>query len=336
MKILSLFDGISAAQQAFKNLGIEFNGADNIYYSSEIDKYAIKNTQHNFPNTVQLGDVNNVNFADFTGNIDLLCAGFPCQPFSSAGNAKGFDDERGMLFFKVVEAMQTIKPKYVLFENVNSMKKKYKDILTKHVGFDFTMINSALVTAQNRKRIYYVGALQEDGTYRKIDISQPEDKHIYLKDILETGLPYQDKSHALTASYNGAVFWNSLEKKQRTMIAEPVLYNQYNERTLKDKSGTLTTVTKDNLILEPSCPSDQNFEIYIVKNKTIFYRGKYYKIDLPDGECFVRKLTINECCRLQDFPDGFVDILSKTQGYKALGNSFTVGVIEHILKHLTF
>ncbi len=368
-KCLSLFDGISASQQAFKNMGVEFDGADNIYYSSEIDKYAIKNTQHNFPNTVQLGDVTKVNSSDFK-DIDLVIGGSPCQSFSVAGNQKGFEDPRGQLFLEYIRILNEVKPKYFVFENVNSMSKVNKDIMTSYFGFEPTLINSSLVTAQNRKRIYFVGALQEDGTYKKVDISQPEDKHIYLKDILETGLPYQDKSHALTASYDGAVFWNSLEKKQRTMVAEPICVasggrnivdgkrqdvlgaktEQRLEPNLNGKTNTLTTVAKDNLVLETVRlghynKGGQGDRIYSVEGKSVCLsangggRGAktgLYKIDLPDGEYFVRKLTVNECCRLQDFPDGFVDTLSKTQGYKALGNSFTVGIIEHILKHLTF
>lgn len=357
--------------------------------------------QTNIVKTVYNIEVENDN--SYTANN---CTVHNCQSFSVAGNQKGFEDPRGQLFLEYIRILNEVKPKYFVFENVNSMSKANKDIMTSYFGFEPTLINSSLITAQNRKRIYFVGALQEDGTYKKIDISQPEDKHIYLKDILETGLPYQDKSHALTASYDGAVFWNSLEKKQRTMVVEPVLYNQYNERTLKDKSGTLstcshmrtaisgqvvfepvcvasrgrnivdgkrqdilgakteqrlepnlngktntlTTVAKDNMVLEAVRlghynKGGQGDRIYSVEGKSVCLsangggRGAktgLYKIDLPDGDYVVRKLTVNECCRLQDFPDGFVDTLSKTQGYKALGNSFTVGVIEHILKHLTF
>ncbi|NBO23415.1 DNA (cytosine-5-)-methyltransferase, partial [bacterium] len=249
-------------------------------------------------------------------NTDILIGGSPCQSFSIAGSQKGFEDPRGQLFWEYVRILNEVKPKFFIFENVNSMKQRDKDVISKAFGFEPIVINSALVTAQQRKRLFYVGALQEGGTYKKVEIDQPQDKGILLKNILESGLPYQDKSHALTASYNGAVFWNSLDKKQRSMIAEPVRLGHFN------KGG-------------------QGDRIYSIQGKSVCLgangggRGAntgLYKIDLPDGDYNIRKLTVNECCRLQGFPDFFVDSISKSQGYKALGNSFTVPVIEHILK----
>lgn len=310
LKILSCFDGISACQVALKNLGIEYD-----YFAAEIDKYAISVTKNNFPNTIHLGDVKLINGYDYK-DVELLCGGSPCQSFSIAGSQKGFEDPRGQLFWEYVRILNEVKPKFFIFENVNSMKQRDKDIISKAFGFEPIVINSALLTAQQRKRLFYVGALQEGGTYKKVEIDQPQDKGILLKNILESGLPYQDKSHALTASYNGAVFWNSLDKKQRSMIAEPVRLGHFN------KGG-------------------QGDRIYSIQGKSVCLgangggRGAntgLYKIDLPDGDYNIRKLTVNECCRLQGFPDFFVDSISKSQGYKALGNSFTVPVIEHILK----
>ena len=251
MKILSLFDGISACQVALKNLGIEHD-----YYASEIDPYAIKVTQKNFPNTVQLGDVKDILYAgrtnvgllqhknecntkcikDIISGFDLLCGGSPCQDLSIAKkDRKGLDGERSGLFFEYVRILHEVKPKFFILENVASMSKEAKEMITKELfGIEPVLINSALVTAQQRKRLYWVGALQTDGTYRKVEISQPKDKGILLKDILESGLPYQEKAHSLTASYNGAVFWNSIEKSQRSMIAEPIVYSPYNQNVNKD------------------------------------------------------------------------------------------------------
>jgi DNA (cytosine-5)-methyltransferase 3A len=190
---------------------------------------------------------------------------------------------------------------------------------------------------------------------------------------LDSGLSYQNKSHTLTASYNGAVFWNSIQRNQRTMIAEPICVasrgrniingkrqdikgaktEQRLEPNLYGKTNTLTTVSKDNLILEPIrvghySKGGQGERIYSIQGKTVCLSANgggigactgLYKIDLPDGDYIVRKLTVSECCRLQGFPnDYFVFnnnlIVSNTQSYKALGNSFTVPVIEHLLKNI--
>ena len=346
-KILSIFDGISACQVALKNLGIEYD-----YFAAEIDKYAISVTKNNFPNTIHLGDVKLINGYDYK-DVELLCGGSPCQSFSIAGSQKGFEDPRGQLFWEYVRILNEVKPKFFIFENVNSMKQRDKDIISKAFGFEPIVINSSLLTAQQRKRLFYVGALQEDGTYKKVEIEQPQDKGILLKDILESGLPYQEKAHSLTASYNGAVFWNSLEKKQRSMIAEPIVYSPYNQTLNKNHKsysvGTnpqCYTATAGQLVVEPIRlgqigKGGQGDRIYSVQGKSVCLsangsgRGAktgLYKIDLLDGDYHIRKLTVNECCRLQGFPDGFCDSVSRTQGYKALGNSFTVPVIEHILK----
>jgi DNA-cytosine methyltransferase len=468
LKILSLFDGISATNQALKNIGIE----NYDYYASEIDPYAIKVTQNNFPNTVQLGDVKSIFFDNYDddvgvvinkkesrveqqgifnvikhynyewlaveGVVDLLSFGFPCQDLSIAKkDRKGLDGERSGLFYEALRILKEVKPKYFFAENVNSMSKEMKDIISKEL-FDIQpiMINSALVTAQQRKRLFWVGALQTDGTYKKIEIEQPQDKGILLKDILESGLPYQEKAHSLTASYSGAVFWNSIEKSQKSMVAEPVkskyftITKEYEKRIndidvsfnqyLKDcKKLTITEIAEycnepktkiehyfrvdksraipskktyyklkeflqldsrfDNLIEEvetltatfeqnlriydinykaPTLTSSkveilapvrighfnkggQGDRIYSVQGKSVCLsangggRGAktgLYKVDLPDGDYTTRKLTPNECARLQGFPDNYHDGISNTQAYKCYGNSFTVPVIEHILK----
>lgn len=249
MKVFSLFDGISGCQQALKNLGIEFDGVNNTYYASEVDKYAIQITQKNFPNTVQLGDVRNLKilheisepikycqgvnlnkdgFSFQCQNIDLLCGGSPCQDLSIAKkDRKGLDGKRSGLFYEYVRILKEVNPKFFILENVASMHKDARNTITKELfGIEPVLLNSALVTAQNRKRLFWVGRLQGDGTYTRIDIPQPQDRGILLKDILESGLSYQEKAHSLTASYNGAVFWNSLKKKQRSMIAEPLRIGQ--------------------------------------------------------------------------------------------------------------
>jgi site-specific DNA-cytosine methylase len=209
VNVLSLFDGMSCGQIALNRLGIDVEN----YYASEIDKYAIKVTQKNYPNTIQLGDIKNVKGEDLP-NIDLLLAGSPCQGFSFAGKQLAFDDPRSALFFEFIRLLKDIKPKYFLLENVR-MKKEYLDVITDLVGVEPILINSALVSSQNRLRYYWTN-LPVNG--------QPEDKGLVLRDILDpnvtNSLSYptamrprtqrnvreaSDKSNALTATaYKGS------------------------------------------------------------------------------------------------------------------------------------
>ena len=202
MKVLSLFDGISDLQQVFKNLGIEFDGKDNIYLASEIDKHAISITQKNFPNTRQLGNVKNIkilnlfnrttesgkhficssgivgeNFEQniFEGRLNLLYFGSPCQDISIAKkNREGLKEERSGLFYEALRILKEAKPKFFIMENVASMSKEAKEEITKELfgiefGIEPVLLNSALLTAQNRKRLFWCGRLKEDGTYEKME-----------------------------------------------------------------------------------------------------------------------------------------------------------------------
>ena len=170
MNVLSLFDGMSCGQIALNQLGIKVDK----YYASEIDKYAITITKKNFPNTIHIGDVTKIKAEDLEP-IDLLMGGSPCQGFSFAGRQLNFDDPRSALFFEFVRLLKECKPKYFLLENVR-MKKEYQDVITEHLGVEPIMINSALVSAQNRKRLYWTNIP---------NIIQPQDKGLILKDILE-------------------------------------------------------------------------------------------------------------------------------------------------------
>jgi DNA (cytosine-5)-methyltransferase 3A len=303
LNVLSLFDGIAGGKVALERAGIKINK----YYASEIDKYAIQVAMENHPDIIQLGDVKNIKSDDLP-EIDLLIGGSPCQGFSVAGKRLNFNDQRSQLFFEYVRLLKEVKPKYFLLENVR-MKKEWQDIISNLLGVEPICINSALLSAQQRKRLYWTNIKE---------IKQPQDKNILLQDILESGITYQDKSYCLTSSYNGAVFWNTLERKQRTMIAEPVRLGHLN------KGG-------------------QGDRIYSVQGKSVCIsangggRGAktgLYKIDLPDGDYIIRKLTPVECERLQTFEDGYTEGISDTQRYKCLGNSYTVDVIAHILKNI--
>ena len=335
LKILSLFDGISGTQVALKNLGIEYD-----YYASEIDPYAIKVTQANFPNTIQLGDVKAISYQQSWGNtlyydggyftdivtekdshcyadvstIDLLCGGSPCQSFSIAGSQKGFEDPRGQLFWEYVRILNEVKPRFFIFENVNSMKQRDKDIISKAFGFEPIVINSALVTAQQRKRLFYVGALQGDGTYKKVQIEQPQDMGILLKDILESETDLKDyKSESIA-------FTNKNQNKNGLQYVGRVNGRDW---------------AKNGKSLSRNAP--QGDRIYSVQGKSVCLsangggRGAKCGLYLTKHN-EIRKLTPIECERLQGFSDGFTSGISNTRRYQCLGNSFTVPVIEHILK----
>lgn len=211
MNVLSLFDGMSCGQIALKQLGI----VPEVYYASEIDKHAIKQTQLNFPDTVQLGDVTNWTEWDVNwGEIDLLLAGSPCQGFSFAGKQLAFDDPRSKLFFVFIEILNHIKSlnPNVLFmlENVN-MKKEYMRIISEYCGVFPVNINSNLVSAQNRDRWYWTNIrTKKIGLFGEVysDIPQPEDKGIFLRDILEEEV---DERYFLSDK----VVKNLLEHKER-------------------------------------------------------------------------------------------------------------------------
>ena len=211
MNVLSLFDGMSCGQIALNKLGIDYDK----YFACEIDKYAMQVTQHNFPDTVQLGDVQFVTKETFGNHkIDLVVGGSPCQGFSFAGKMLNFDDPRSKLFFEYVRLVKELKPKYFLLENVK-MKKESQDIISKYMGVEPIEINSSLVSAQTRKRLYWTNIP---------NVSQPEDKGVVLRDVIESGyiderMVNEGKSHCLTARYSGAVWWNSIERRQRTMIS---------------------------------------------------------------------------------------------------------------------
>lgn len=189
MKVLSLFDGMSCGQIALKQLGI----IPEKYYASEIDKHAIKQTQLNFPDTIQLGNVTKWKEWDIDWrSIDLILAGSPCQGFSFAGKQLAFDDPRSKLFFVFIDILNHIRslnPDVLfLLENVN-MKKSHMKIISEYCGVFPVNINSNLVSAQNRDRWYWTNIkTKQVGLFGEVyvDITQPEDKGIFLRDILES------------------------------------------------------------------------------------------------------------------------------------------------------
>ena len=251
MNILSLFDGMSCGRLALDRLGIKVDK----YYASEIDKYAIQVSSANYPDIIQIGDVCDVKGEDYP-DIDLVLAGSPCQGFSFAGNQLAFDDPRSALFFEFVRILKEVKPKYFLLENVK-MKKEFLDVISEQVGVEPILINSALVSAQNRLRYYWTNIP---------GVEQPEDRGIVLRDILETepdekyDISEAKVDRVLNAKRGKGFFYNEDSEKIGTVIAgyhkeptdgsyveqhKPVKHTERNRRHLKmpDEKSLCMTAT---------------------------------------------------------------------------------------------
>ena len=371
MNVLSLFDGMSCGQIALNKAGVKYD----TYFASEIDKYAIKVAQKNYPNTEQLGDVREIQGTYFTHlllskPIDLLMGGSPCQGFSFAGKQLNFNDPRSKLFFEFIRIRDEVKPKYVLLENVR-MSKSSQDIISAWLGFQPQAINSSTVSAQNRHRLYWFGkrVLREPKPsgdtygYDAIPIPPMEDKGIVLQDILENGIANdvmtnkEGKSHCITARYNGAVWWNSIQRKQRTMVQVGEADNIKGFDSIKriyspsGKSPTLTTMQGghrepkvaigrivNRRLDEHGIRKDNQLELPFTKQLEVSDGNKSNCLTtftkdnvLVDGMQW-RKLTPIECERLQTVPDNYTNHVSNSQRYKMLGNGWTVDVITHIMK----
>ena len=305
MNVLSLFDGMSCGRIALERAGVKVDK----YFASEVDKYAISIAKKNYPDTIHLGDVRDVWFPESTDGlgIDLLIGGSPCQGFSFAGKQLNFDDPRSQLFFEYVRLLKECKPKFFLLENVK-MKKESEQVITDILGVEPIEINSNLVSAQSRRRLYWTN-LPVAGL--------PEDKGIVLSDILEHGLVDREKSHCLDANYwKGGNLKSYFEKNRRQLVfsedglcqigeADGINGHDLMKRVYhaSGKSPTLNAMTGGNR--EP-------------------------KVYVPPYQW--RKLTPLECERLQTVPDGYTAGVSNTQRYRMLGNGWTVDVIAHLLQ----
>ena len=302
INVLSLFDGISCGQIALERAGIEVEN----YYASEIDKYAIQITMANYPNTKQLGDVRNVT-AEKLSKIDLLIGGSPCQGFSFAGAGLNFEDERSKLFFEFVRLKNELKPKYFLLENVK-MKQEFQDIISEQLGVKPIMINSSLVSAQNRERLYWTNIPV---------IGQPSDKGILLKDIIEDGECLKDKSQTILATLYKENAKSMIKRNKQGLLILKNIYPKKGQNgnvySIFGKCKTLSAGVgiKGNGIGSSNAPKIESIN--------------------ADGW---RKLSPLECERLQTVPDGYTKYVSDTQRYKALGNGWTVDVIAHIFSFL--
>jgi len=358
LKVLSYFNGMNCIGLALHELGVEFE-----LYACEIDKYATKVSDALFPDTINLGDVRNINF-DELPIFDLIVGGSPCQGFSFAGKQLNFEDERSKLFFDFVKGVKICQEKNpnlkFLLENVK-MKAEYEAVISRFMGIDPIQINSALVSAQNRQRLYWTNIGTSKANLFGIEepgIKQPKDKGILLKDILELEVDEryflkidkkgkkknnQDKASCFTAGGNSGGNHSDMDMiaiRCARHVGRKLIngkcaddsnekIKQYIEPRQDFKSGCLTTVQKDNVL------------VIREKSKTVRSSGRLssdrHEWDAID-KTMIRRLTVRECARLQTVPPWAIEIMlncgvSDSQLYKMLGNGWTVAVIAYILGH---
>jgi len=300
------------------------------YYASEIDKYAIQVSQANYPNIIQVGDITELELSTLP-KIDLIMGGSPCQGFSFAGKQLAFDDPRSALFFEFVRCVEELKPKYFLLENVR-MKKEYLDVISEYMGVEPIMINSALVSAQNRVRYYWTNIP---------GIEQPKQRGIVLRDILETkeveglsdkAIDYMNRS---SDKWSGGKTRKDIYIKHESEKGMCLTANMH-----KGVPYGVIAVDKPNQI-NPSKKAN-GVQPYM-QDRVFHVDGKSHCLTKEfasrtnvgdEQEVYWRKLTPVECERLQTVPDNYTNHVSNTQRYKMLGNGWTIEVICHILKKI--
>ena len=219
MRVLSLFDGLACGMLAFQAAGIKVDR----YVAFEIDKYAVKTSSHNFPMIEHRGDVFKADFTEFSG-FDFLVGGSPCTYWSIAQKNNRETEASGMgweLFSQYVRAIKEAKPMFFIYENNKSMSKAIRESITETFGFEPVCINSALVSAQNRQRLYWVGKRNPDGTYSRVHVDQPEDRGILLRDVLD-GMTDREKGRCVLSSCGSPTTREYFKKDQGTMTFEPV------------------------------------------------------------------------------------------------------------------
>jgi DNA (cytosine-5)-methyltransferase 3A len=295
MNVLSLFDGMSCGQIALNKLGIKYDN----YFASEIDKYAIQVTQNNYPNTKQVGSITEVKGDDLP-KIDLLIGGSPCQSFSRSGDGSGFDGS-SKLFWEFIRVLKEAKEKntniYFLLENV-IMKKEWENIITEALGVEPIHIDSKLVSAQKRQRLYWTNIP---------NVTKPEDKNILLKDIITE--EHEDiNDYELIIKQEDKDFYIKNGTKKGYLIAnegDSINLEFPNSKTRRGRVGIGKTNT-----LNTSC------------NYGVIYNNRLVRLNITELE------------RLQTVPDGYSASAPINQRKRMLGNGWTVDVIAHIFKNI--
>lgn len=328
MKVLSLFDGISCGRLALERADIPVER----YVAYEIDKNAIKVSKSNWDDIEHCGDVTTADFSQYKDNIDIIIGGSPCQGFSFAGKQLNFNDPRSKLFFEFVRAVEEAQPKYFLLENVK-MKKEYQNIISSYLGVEPIEINSNLVSAQNRKRLYWTNIP---------NIKVPKDLGIMLKDIVHETVGDNINLDPYKVPFNDSLVILNNEVKSRKIGYFGKDSQGGRVYSIHDKSVTLCgeggegcvkmgqylfgCITPDRLTKRQNGQRFNNGEQFYTLTAQdkhgIFVNG------------YIRKLTPIECERLQTLPDNYTCAVSNTARYKALGNGWTVDVIAHILRSI--
>lgn len=311
LNVLSLFDGISCGRLAFERADVSVN----TYYASEICDYSMKIAKKNFPQIIEVGDVRDIKCEDYN-DIDIVIGGSPCQSFSFAGKMVGMStkdkieitsleqylelknngfefDGFSYLFWEYVRILKGVKPKYFLLENVK-MAEKWKKVITNALGVEPIMINSELVSAQSRERLYWTNIP---------NVTQPEDKHIYIDDIVQNDIEhtYLPKTRLDYSNYDKSKVDKSVFKNTATQIGNSRKFG--NAVRSNGKAFTLRRVNPNGII-------DEKYNI--------------------------RHFTPIEVERLQTLPDNYtlIDGIKTKERYEACGNGWTVDVIAHIFKGL--
>ncbi len=296
MNVLSLFDGISCAKIALEKLNFPIKH----YYSSEIDKYAIRVSKINYPDIIQLGDIRDINLSNLP-KIDLLIGGSPCQDLSNAQKGLGLMGIKSSLFYEYVRIFKELNPKYFLLENV---KNKWGSTMSEILDIDFIEINSSYFSAQSRPRYYWTN----------ISFSEP---------------PLHHHEHVL-----GDIVCNNVDEKYyyKNIQLKRFIDNQILDQNMESKS-------KDGIIKLFNIPKDiindleRQRRVYSLQSKSPTLLARSDTTKILDGNR-IRKLTPLECERLQNIPDNYTACCSDTQRYKMIGNAFNVDTVAHILKGL--
>ena len=324
---------------AFRQLGVP---SVERYVAYEVEPHAISLAKHNFPFIEEMGDIFQADFKPYIG-FDWIIGGSPCT-FWSVVQKKGRETTAsGMgweLFSQYLRALHTVKPRYFLYENNKSMSKEIRSQITKEFGFEPHELNSALVSAQNRERLYWVGERQDDGTYRQVKIRPIRDRGITVPMILDPLRASLFDSAVVPAKALGCA-------TRGRYINDTKQIQQHLEVRLDGKTNTITTVPKDCLMVLPLYEegswsllrqpmttqiSGKNCVIYPVRNHSIETNRETYQVSLQDGFYVVLKPTLSECKRIQTIPDWYsMSCAPEYYARRCIGNGWTVEIIKHLI-----